>query len=712
MEGSAVLPRNVAAAVRRGPVGAPFVQRYWAFLSYSHQDTRDAEWLHRCLERFRVPKALVGRRAERFLVPAHLRPIFRDRSELAACSDLSEEIQEALECSRHLIVLCSPAAARSRWVDQEIRTFKQLRPDGEVLAVVLAGEPWASRLPGRTAEECFPPALREEFDDSGLPTGRPAEPIAADLRPDHDGRELALRKIVAGMLDLRLDELVRRDEHRQRRRWLVISGTSLAGMVAASALALTAVQARDSARDQRREAESLVGFMIGDLTAKLDSAGSLQALDAVGARVLSYYEGQDEGSLSDEALAQRSKALTLMGDVAQRRGDLGAALRLYREGLHGTAEALKRDPDNPQRLFDHAQNVFWMGELARQTDQLEAAEASFREYKRLADRMVAAEPANPKWRMEAQYAATNLGIVLQERRLFREAAAEFTRALASAGAFARSEPGNPEYRNNQLETLAWLADAQFNQGLVREATRTRQRQVALLAHGLAAEPHNMALLQKEVPARRALGRLLANGGDLRAGLPQLERAVEAAERLVRAEPANMIWLQLAAAAQLELAGVLLAGGSADRASREADAGCAKLAGLEGRDDRLVDRQALQAECLARRARIALARSNEGEALVLAGQALAAAQSQTGADAAGRAFATAAIHRLIGDVHRQAGDHRAALVSWQAALSAWPAAIETPRQKAVRADLLQKVGRRAEAAPLEAELQAQGYRNFI
>ena len=59
MEGSAVLSRSVAAGVRRGPVRAPFVQRYWAFLSYSHDDRIEAERLHRALERFRVPKALV-----------------------------------------------------------------------------------------------------------------------------------------------------------------------------------------------------------------------------------------------------------------------------------------------------------------------------------------------------------------------------------------------------------------------------------------------------------------------------------------------------------------------------------------------------------------------------------------------------------------------------------------------------------------------------
>ena len=66
--------------------------------------------------------------------------------------------------------------------------------------------------------------------------------------------------------------------------------------------------------DQRREAEGLVGFMLGDLKDKLEPIGRLDALDAVGSRALDYYQRQDRGALSDEALAQRARALTLIGE--------------------------------------------------------------------------------------------------------------------------------------------------------------------------------------------------------------------------------------------------------------------------------------------------------------------------------------------------------------------------------------------------------------
>ena len=92
--------------------------RYKAFISYAHSDAHWAKRLHRKLENFRPP----GHDGERW----PLRPIFLDRSELGSSPDLSESIEKALQASDALIVVCSPAAAASRWVNEEIREFRRL----------------------------------------------------------------------------------------------------------------------------------------------------------------------------------------------------------------------------------------------------------------------------------------------------------------------------------------------------------------------------------------------------------------------------------------------------------------------------------------------------------------------------------------------------------------------------------------------------------
>src|SRR4029453_8991893 len=312
----ALLSRGRAAGLRRSG-SADHTQRYWAFLSYSHKDSEIAEWLHGALERFRVPRSLVGRESGPGTIPASFSPIFRDRHELAASGDLGHTIREALSASRCLIVLCSPEAAQSRWTNEEILAFRKIHPHGCVLAAITGGEPFASEMPGREAEECFPPALRQKFDSRGRPPGKRAEPIAADLRDNGDGRQLGLLKIVAGMIGIGLDDLIQRDQQRRQKRLTYIAAASLAGMTVTSGLAVFAFDKRDEARDQRREAEGLVGFMLGDLREKLEPIGRLGAPDAVGSRALEYFEKQDKSELSDAALAQRSKALTLMGEIAQ-----------------------------------------------------------------------------------------------------------------------------------------------------------------------------------------------------------------------------------------------------------------------------------------------------------------------------------------------------------------------------------------------------------
>ena len=69
--------------------------KYWAFLSYSHADTRWASWLHRALESYRPPKQLIGTATAYGPVPKRLAPVFRDREELASATDLGAVINAA-----------------------------------------------------------------------------------------------------------------------------------------------------------------------------------------------------------------------------------------------------------------------------------------------------------------------------------------------------------------------------------------------------------------------------------------------------------------------------------------------------------------------------------------------------------------------------------------------------------------------------------------
>lgn len=226
--------------------------RYFAFISYSHVDERWGRWTHKAIESYRVPARLVRHGHVGEELPKRLFPVFRDRDELASAPELGHEIEAALRDARNLIVVCSPASANSKWVNEEVRYFKSLGRADRVFCLIVDGEP------GDAERECFPPAIRFLVADDGALTDHPAEPVAADARPDGDGRANARLKLIAGMLGVGFDQLKQRELAARNRRLTIIAGG--AAMIAAVTVGLSvfAFQQQALAEQRRHQAEDLV----------------------------------------------------------------------------------------------------------------------------------------------------------------------------------------------------------------------------------------------------------------------------------------------------------------------------------------------------------------------------------------------------------------------------------------------------------------------
>jgi tetratricopeptide (TPR) repeat protein len=307
-------------------------RRYAAFISYSHTDRKWARWLHRALEGYRIPKKLRVAAAASERPVERLAPVFLDREELSTTSDLAESIRTALHQSQFLIVVCSPKAAQSRWVDEEVRSFKALGRATKILCLIVAGEPGAVERGLRAELECFPPSLRFQTDELQPADAHVPEPLAADVRRGADTRHAALLKIVAGMLGASLDDIRQRDQARRHRRLVFTSTAATIGCFVLASLSLVAWRARNEAENQRAlavqkslTAERTSKFIVSLFAVADPSEARGNSITA--REVLDRGVRQIDESLRDEPQT-RAELLRTLGDVYQGLGLYEPSLEL------------------------------------------------------------------------------------------------------------------------------------------------------------------------------------------------------------------------------------------------------------------------------------------------------------------------------------------------------------------------------------------------
>lgn len=510
--------------------------RYRAFISYSHQDQAWANWLHRALETYRVPARLVGRQTAAGTIPRRLAPIFRDRDELPTASDLSQKVNDALAQSANLVVICSPRAVASRWVNEEVLRFKRLGRSDRIFCLIIDGDPKATDIPGREPRECFVEALRYRVGADGALTTDRAEPIAADARPGRDGRGNAKLKLIAGLLDVGFDELRQRELHRRIRRMTAIAATAAMVMLLTTVLAIDAVIARRAAERHQKSAEDLVGFMLGDLNDKLAQLQRLDIMEAVDDKAMAYFKSLPNGDVTDDTLAHRAKALEKIGSVRTDQGHLAAAMESYQAALSLAAALAKEAPANTQRQLAYAREWTWIGMIDWQQGDLAAADRDFESARQIVARAQGHDPGDLSLRFESEMLDNNVGHVLEAQGRIEEAAAQYQKMLEVCLQLTAAKPDNKDYATELGSAHNNLGKLALMKGDLRRAIEEYRADDAIEAQLSARDPKDNDQIESVVRARAALGRTVALTGDLGAGMHDLEQSVDLAAKLANFDP--------------------------------------------------------------------------------------------------------------------------------------------------------------------------------
>ena len=276
---------------------------YAAFISYRHLP-RDAEVaceVQRAIEEYRLPRHVA--QAHQAFRPPKLGKCFRDEDELAASHSLPDSIREALAASRALIVICSPETQESPWVRREIEMFEQLHGRERIICVLAAGSP----------EESIPPILKTRLipDASGVLREMPAEPLAADLRPEAKAKRKAeLLRIIAAVAGCSYDDLRQRERARKRKRIALASVAAALTIAAVGVFAFQFHQTSEAAliaESKSLAAQALDQYAQGETAQAIETA--LQALPSS--------ESDTSRPLVPEAQAALEKILALNPDPEQ-----------------------------------------------------------------------------------------------------------------------------------------------------------------------------------------------------------------------------------------------------------------------------------------------------------------------------------------------------------------------------------------------------------
>ncbi len=198
------------------------IYKYYAFISYNSRDTKWGKRLQRKLENYSMPTTLCS---EHGWKRKPMKPVFFAPTDIQP-GGLTAELQERLRASQHLIVICSPNSARSKWVGQEISYFHSLGRTEHIHFFIVDGVPHS----GNEETECFNPII----DQLGLPEILGANIHERVYRWPWLNKERAYVQLITKLLGVEFDTIWQRHKRLLVRRivaWTVGVLAVLAALV-------------------------------------------------------------------------------------------------------------------------------------------------------------------------------------------------------------------------------------------------------------------------------------------------------------------------------------------------------------------------------------------------------------------------------------------------------------------------------------------------
>ena len=287
-----------------------------------------------------------------------------------------------------------------------------------------------------------------------------------------------------------------------RRRVIGITGTAISTVLVMGSLTAYAWKAQKEANDRRADAEGLIEFMLTDLKDKLEPVGRLEVLDAVGQEATEYYDGYE--TLDANANGRRAVAYHLLGDIQNRLGNKISAARYFDLAFNITERQLQNDQRNPDRVFEHAQSLYWLSRIPVNDQHYEEAHATLEKAFELSNRLFELEGNTDRAICELAYSQSNLGRSFYRLEQFEHALEAYEKSIPNYEIISNrlgTARSRIEY-SNRLNNLSQIEKKRGNHDRAFELTLQR---LEIIEAEYAENPEDYFVLSSLLKARSEKG---------------------------------------------------------------------------------------------------------------------------------------------------------------------------------------------------------------
>jgi serine/threonine protein kinase len=491
------------------------------------------------------------------------------------------------------------------------------------------------------------------------------------------------------------------DAPKRRLRFAAAALALLLVVAAAVRYTLDVTAARDEARHQRRQAEELIAFMVGDLRQKLEGVGRLDVLDGVASRALAYFASLRPEELTGEDLDHNARALAQLGDVREHEGKLPDAIALFRQSARFASAAVARKDAREEWELTLSNAYFELGDAHRRQGNVPETLRNFEAYFDIAQRLAQRHPGDLRYQAELSYGHGNLGAAYEAAGDGARALREYRRACELDRERLRRAPHDEQWQGDLANSVNRLGVMLKKRGDLAGARRAFDEDLQIRRRLAAASPQDVRRQERLATSLAWAGTLQqATGDDARARASYREEEALTAQAAQR-DPQDARAKRNHAVAQMRLAILLPPDQGLPLVTEAVD----DLRAVVRTDARAVWRRDLTV-ALVRGAQIRSHLQDAGATRRAAAEALAASEAL----AAERPEDPVAVRSLCESLLLAASlDENAAASQRTRAAELAATAIDDPEVAATRVRALIALDRHAAALPLTRRLLDAGYR---